>query len=173
MSATTLATPPTGPPTGTAGASADTNAIATADASASVSASVDANASASLPSAAYDALASTDLIPNGHGLELAPASAGDYFDLPLPYTIPSASGPWQPPAPSLAALPVDTSKTDPKPAFYKLQFGDDITGFSYYVRTLSVVIGRSVVSTCNMRLQEWLVSWRSEARVHPRPVIAS
>lgn len=58
------------------------------------------------------------------------------------------SGPWQPPAPSLAALPVDTTKTEPKPAYYKLQFGDDVTGFSYYVRTLSVVIGRSVVSVC-------------------------
>lgn len=56
------------------------------------------------------------------------------------------SGPWQPPAPSLAALPVDRSKTDPKPAYYKLQFGDDVTGFSYYVRTLSVVIGRNCVS---------------------------
>ncbi|XAO26888.1 hypothetical protein I312_105729 [Cryptococcus bacillisporus CA1280] len=48
-----------------------------------------------------------------------------------------------PPAPSLAALPVDTSKTDPTPAYYKLQFGDDLTGFSYYVRTLTVVIGRN------------------------------
>lgn len=51
-----------------------------------------------------------------------------------------------PPAPSLAALPVDTSKTDPTPAYYKLQFGDDLTGFSYYVRTLTVVIGRNCVS---------------------------
>ena len=55
-------------------------------------------------------------------------------------------GPWYPPAPSLAALPVDTSKTEPKPAYYKLQFGDDVTGFSYYVRTLAVVIGRTCVS---------------------------
>lgn len=66
---------------------------------------------------------------------------------PLAPVFHSASGPWQPPAPSFAALPVDQSKTDPKPAYYKLQFGDDITGFSYYVRTLSVVIGRNVVST--------------------------
>lgn len=65
---------------------------------------------------------------------------------PLPPIIHAASGPWQPPAPSLAALPVDRSKTEPKPAYYKLQFGDDVTGFSYYVRTLSVVIGRGVVS---------------------------
>ncbi|WVQ73852.1 hypothetical protein IAR50_003433 [Cryptococcus sp. DSM 104548] len=50
---------------------------------------------------------------------------------------------WQPPAPSLAALPVDASKTDPTPAYYKLQFGDELTGFSYYVRTLTVVIGRN------------------------------
>lgn len=52
---------------------------------------------------------------------------------------------WQPPAPSLASLPVDRTKTEPKPAFYKLQFGDDITGFSYYVRTLTVMIGRNCV----------------------------
>ena len=51
-----------------------------------------------------------------------------------------------PPAPSLAALPVDRTKTEPKPAYYKLQFGDDVTGFSYYVRTLSVMIGRNWVS---------------------------
>jgi hypothetical protein len=51
-----------------------------------------------------------------------------------------------PPPPSMAALPVDQTKTDPKPAFYKLQFGDDITGFSYYVRTLQVMIGRNCVS---------------------------
>ena len=55
-------------------------------------------------------------------------------------------GPWHPPVPSLAALPVDRTKTEPKPAYYKLQFGDDYTGFSYYVRTLGVVIGRNVVS---------------------------
>ncbi|ODN80770.1 hypothetical protein L202_02922 [Cryptococcus amylolentus CBS 6039] len=54
---------------------------------------------------------------------------------------------WQPPAPSLAALPVDTSKTDPTPAYYKLQFGDELTGFSYYVRTLTVVIGRNCERT--------------------------
>ena len=53
---------------------------------------------------------------------------------------------WQPPVPSLAALPVDKTKTDPKPAYYKLQFGDEITGFSYYVRTLNVIIGRNCVS---------------------------
>ncbi len=68
-------------------------------------------------------------------------------------TVPAASsssatgavGPWFPPVPSLAALPVDPTKTTPKPAYYKLQFGDDYTGFSYYVRTLSVVIGRNCV----------------------------
>jgi hypothetical protein len=59
----------------------------------------------------------------------------------------SAKQEWFPPPPSLAALPVDRSKTEPKPAYYKLQFGDETTGFSYYVRTLSVVIGRNVVST--------------------------
>lgn len=53
---------------------------------------------------------------------------------------------WQPPVPSHASLPVDRTKTEPKPAFYKLQFGDDLTGFSYYVRTLTVVIGRNVAS---------------------------
>lgn len=52
---------------------------------------------------------------------------------------------WGPPAPSLQSLPIDRSKTDPKPAYYKLQFGDDFTGFSYYVRTLSVIIGRNCV----------------------------
>ncbi|WWC68838.1 uncharacterized protein I206_102773 [Kwoniella pini CBS 10737] len=51
---------------------------------------------------------------------------------------------WFPPIPSLASLPVDKSKTDPKPAYYKLQFGDEVTGFSYYVRTLAVMIGRNV-----------------------------
>ncbi|WWC60084.1 uncharacterized protein I303_102648 [Kwoniella dejecticola CBS 10117] len=51
---------------------------------------------------------------------------------------------WYPPIPSLASLPVDKSKTDPKPAYYKLQFGDEVTGFSYYVRTLAVMIGRNV-----------------------------
>ncbi|WVQ79071.1 hypothetical protein IAT38_001165 [Cryptococcus sp. DSM 104549] len=50
---------------------------------------------------------------------------------------------WQPPAPSMAALPVDRSKTEPTPAYYKLQFGDEVTGFSYYVRTLAVLIGRN------------------------------
>lgn len=45
----------------------------------------------------------------------------------------------------MAALPVDMSKTEPKPAYYKLQFGDDYTGFSYYVRTLGIVIGRKCV----------------------------
>ncbi|KAL7419644.1 Pre-rRNA-processing protein fhl1 [Cryptotrichosporon argae] len=53
----------------------------------------------------------------------------------------------EPPVPSLAALPVDATKTEPKPAYYKLQFGDDVTGFAYYVRTLSVVIGRNVERT--------------------------
>jgi hypothetical protein len=53
---------------------------------------------------------------------------------------------WHPPAPSLVSLPVDTTKTEPKPAFYKLQFGDDVTGFNYYVRTTTVVIGRNCVS---------------------------
>jgi hypothetical protein len=57
----------------------------------------------------------------------------------------SSGGPWQPPVPSLASLPVDRSKTEPKPAYYKLQFGDDVTGFSYYVRTLAVMIGRNCV----------------------------
>ncbi|ORX36336.1 hypothetical protein BD324DRAFT_609010 [Kockovaella imperatae] len=37
---------------------------------------------------------------------------------------------------------LSVTKTEPKPAYYKLQFGDDVTGFSYYVRTLSVMIGR-------------------------------
>jgi hypothetical protein len=46
----------------------------------------------------------------------------------------------------MASLPVDRSKTEPKPAYYKLQFGDDVTGFSYYVRTLAVMIGRNCVS---------------------------
>ncbi|WRT65505.1 uncharacterized protein IL334_002448 [Kwoniella shivajii] len=55
----------------------------------------------------------------------------------------SGSGHWNPPIPSLASLPVDRSKTDPKPAYYKLQFGDEVTGFSYYVRTLAVMIGRN------------------------------
>ena len=54
--------------------------------------------------------------------------------------------PAYPPKPSFAALPVDRTKTEPKPAYYKLQFGDDVTGFSYYVRTLSVLIGRNCVS---------------------------
>ncbi|WVF66868.1 hypothetical protein IAT40_001611 [Kwoniella sp. CBS 6097] len=54
-----------------------------------------------------------------------------------------AGGPWHPPIPSMASLPVDRTKTEPKPAFYKLQFGDDVTGFSYYVRTLAVMIGRN------------------------------
>ena len=63
---------------------------------------------------------------------------------------PTASGSgvqtlWHPPEPSMDTLPVDASKTDPKPAYYKLQFGDDYTGFSYYVRTLAVIIGRKVV----------------------------
>jgi len=49
-----------------------------------------------------------------------------------------------PPVPSMSALPVDLAKTEPKPAFYKLQFGDDITGFSYYVQTVEVMIGRNV-----------------------------
>jgi hypothetical protein len=40
---------------------------------------------------------------------------------------------------------VDQTKTEPKPAFYKLQFGDDVTGFNYYVRTTTVVIGRNCV----------------------------
>lgn len=53
---------------------------------------------------------------------------------------------WHPPAPSLVSLPVDITKTEPKPAFYKLQFGDDVTGFNYYVRTTTVVIGRNCVS---------------------------
>jgi hypothetical protein len=44
----------------------------------------------------------------------------------------------------MRALPVDLAKTEPKPAFYKLQFGDDITGFSYYVQTVEVMIGRNV-----------------------------
>jgi hypothetical protein len=66
--------------------------------------------------------------------------------LPPPLTAPPQGGPWYPPVPSLAALPVDRSKTEPKPAYYKLQFGDDDTGFSYYVRTLGVVIGRKCVS---------------------------
>jgi hypothetical protein len=67
--------------------------------------------------------------------------------LPPPLTtIPTVGGPWYPPVPSLAALPVDRSKTEPKPAYYKLQFGDDVTGFSYYVRTLGVIIGRKCVS---------------------------
>ncbi|KAK8861391.1 hypothetical protein IAR55_002210 [Kwoniella newhampshirensis] len=57
--------------------------------------------------------------------------------------IATATGPWQPPVPSLASLPVDRTKTEPTPAFYKLQFGDDVTGFSYYVRTLMVMIGRN------------------------------
>lgn len=57
----------------------------------------------------------------------------------------AGSAQWQPPVPSMAALPVDMSKTEPKPAYYKLQFGDDYTGFSYYVRTLGVVIGRKIV----------------------------
>ena len=59
---------------------------------------------------------------------------------------PAGEGRWYPPIPSLAALPVDRTKTEPKPAYYKLQFGDDVTGFSYYVRTLAVVIGRNCVS---------------------------
>ncbi|KLT46046.1 hypothetical protein CC85DRAFT_290115 [Cutaneotrichosporon oleaginosum] len=63
---------------------------------------------------------------------------------PGPGPSPSAAKAWFPPPPSLAALPVDRSKTEPKPAYYKLQFGDESTGFSYYVRTLSVVIGRNV-----------------------------
>ncbi|OCF45079.1 hypothetical protein I317_01131 [Kwoniella heveanensis CBS 569] len=55
----------------------------------------------------------------------------------------SGGGPWHPPVPSMASLPVDRTKTEPKPAYYKLQFGDDVTGFSYYVRTLAVMIGRN------------------------------
>ena len=58
---------------------------------------------------------------------------------------------WHPPAPSLVSLPVDTTKTEPKPAFYKLQFGDDVTGFNYYVRTTTVVIGRNCVSEYRYR----------------------
>jgi len=57
----------------------------------------------------------------------------------------SRVGSWLPPAPSLAALPVDRTKTEPKPAYYKLQFGDEETGFSYYVRTMTVIIGRNCV----------------------------
>ena len=60
--------------------------------------------------------------------------------------LPASRGPWHPPIPSLAALPVDRTKTEPTPAYYKLQFGDDVTGFSYYVRTLAVIIGRNCVS---------------------------
>ncbi|ORY27501.1 hypothetical protein BCR39DRAFT_506272, partial [Naematelia encephala] len=41
------------------------------------------------------------------------------------------------------ALPVDRSKTEPRSAYYKLQFGDEETGFSYYVQTTTVVIGRN------------------------------
>ncbi|OCF58130.1 hypothetical protein L486_04160 [Kwoniella mangroviensis CBS 10435] len=55
----------------------------------------------------------------------------------------SGQGGWFPPIPNLTSLPVDKSKTDPKPAYYKLQFGDEVTGFSYYVRTLAVMIGRN------------------------------
>lgn len=73
-----------------------------------------------------------------------PGSGSGHYD----GSVTGPSGPWHPPAPSLAALPVDRSKTEPKPAYYKLQFGDDVTGFSYYVRTLSVVIGRNCVSRC-------------------------
>jgi hypothetical protein len=57
---------------------------------------------------------------------------------------------WHPPAPSLVSLPVDQTKTEPKPAFYKLQFGDDVTGFNYYVRTTTVVIGRNCVGHIGM-----------------------
>jgi hypothetical protein len=52
----------------------------------------------------------------------------------------------QPPPASLAHIPVDASKTEPIAAFYKLQFGDELTGFAYYMRTLVVTIGRNVVS---------------------------
>jgi len=62
------------------------------------------------------------------------------------YSHVTAHAGWHPPAPSLVSLPVDTTKTEPKPAFYKLQFGDDVTGFNYYVRTTTVVIGRNCVS---------------------------
>jgi hypothetical protein len=63
-----------------------------------------------------------------------------------PYPAPPVQGQWNPPVPSMASLPVDRSKTEPKPAYYKLQFGDEVTGFSYYVRTLAVMIGRGCVS---------------------------
>jgi hypothetical protein len=62
-----------------------------------------------------------------------------------------------PPPASLAHIPVDTSKTEPIAAFYKLQFGDELTGFAYYMRTLVVTIGRNVVSLAARRLTPLLV----------------
>jgi hypothetical protein len=87
---------------------------------------------------------------------------------------PTASGSgvqtlWHPPEPSLDTLPVDTSKTDPKPAYYKLQFGDDFTGFSYYVRTLAVIIGRKVVRTKLERTDERKSRYRHLPPIYGRP----
>ena len=73
---------------------------------------------------------------------------------------PSSSTQWQPPVPSLASLPVDKTKTEPTPAYYKLQFGDEVTGFSYYVRTLRVIIGRNTASPA----AEWVMWQRADCR---------
>lgn len=91
----------------------------------------------------------------------------DGFDAPME---PTASGSgvqtlWHPPEPSLDTLPVDASKTEPKPAYYKLQFGDDYTGFSYYVRTLAVIIGRKVVCQ-SLFLMGKLTSRKRRCRPH-------
>ena len=54
---------------------------------------------------------------------------------------------WPPlrPTPSLEKMPVDSSMTEPTRAYYKLQFGDEATGFSYYVQSPIIVIGRNPV----------------------------
>lgn len=86
-----------------------------------------------------------------------------------------SSAHWHPPVPSMAALPVDTSKTEPKPAYYKLQFGDDYTGFSYYVRTLGIIIGRKCVRPCcKCHVREgWLTPLQEKPMEIPPPDITS
>lgn len=84
-------------------------------------------------------------LPDPADVQPAYPMAGFAYDPSASYA-PEEYQHFLPPAPSLHALPVDRSKTEPKPAFYKLQFGDDVTGFSYYVRTMEVMIGRNAVS---------------------------
>ena len=66
---------------------------------------------------------------------------------------------WPParPVPSLAEMPVDASMTEPTQAYYKLLFGDEATGFSYYVQSAVIVIGRNPVSSYVFRCDRLMV----------------